>query len=285
VRKRAWDLGIELRYVHGSGAAGQITHEDLDAYVAGRTEAAAPAARSGTAPRTDEERIPVIGLRRKIAERMQESKRHIPHFTYVEELDMSELEALRAHLNAKFGASRGKLTPLAFIARAVVATLPAFPQINARYDDEAGVVTRYGAVHLGIAAQTANGLVVPVIKHAETLDLWQTGAEIARLAAAARDGKATRDELGGSTITITSLGTLGGVVTAPVINRPEVGIVGVNRIVERPVVHRGTIVPRLMMNLSSSFDHRVVDGMDAAEFIQAVRSRLEVPATLFMEQP
>ncbi len=183
--------------------------------------------------------FPVIGLRRKIAERMQEAKRHIPHFSYVEEVDVTELEALRAHLNAKWGAARGRLTPLPFIATAVIRALENFPQINARYDDEAAVVTRFGAVHLGVAAQTANGLIVPVVRHAESLDLWQIGAEIARLAAAARSGKAAREELSGSTITITSLGALGGIVTTPVINRPEVAIVGVNRIVERPMIRRG----------------------------------------------
>jgi 2-oxoisovalerate dehydrogenase E2 component (dihydrolipoyl transacylase) len=285
VRQRAWDAGIELRFVKATGKIGQVTHADLDAYEAGQTAAPALAPRAASqAPRTGETTVPVIGLRRKIAERMQEAKRHIPHFTYVEELDLTELEALRAHLNAKWGATRGKLNPLPFIAKAMVRALESFPQINARYDDEAGVVTRHAAVHLGVAAQTPNGLVVPVVRHAETLDLWQTGAEIARLAAAARNGKATRDELSGSTITITSLGALGGIVTTPVINRPEVAIVGVNRIVERPVYRQGAVVPRLIMNLSSSFDHRVVDGMDAAEFIQSVQALLEHPALLFMEQ-
>jgi 2-oxoisovalerate dehydrogenase E2 component (dihydrolipoyl transacylase) len=284
VRKRAWDKGIELRFVTASGSIGQVTHEDLDAFEA--REASGSASRSTARPeRTEETSIPVIGLRRKIAQRMQESKRHIPHFTYVEELDVTELEALREHLNAKWAATRGRLTPLPFIAMAMVRALQTFAQINARYDDEAGVVIRFGAVHLGVATQTPSGLVVPVIRHAETMDLWQIGAEIGRLATAARTGKATRDELSGSTITLTSLGALGGIVSTPVINRPEVAIVGVNRIVERPVIRRAAVVPRLIMNLSSSFDHRVVDGMDAAEFIKAVQALLEFPATLFLEQP
>jgi 2-oxoisovalerate dehydrogenase E2 component (dihydrolipoyl transacylase) len=283
VRKRAWDKGIELRYVTASGSIGQVTHEDLDAFEA-RGALNQPGRSPARVERTEETSIPVIGLRRKIAQRMQESKRHIPHFTYVEESDVTELEALREHLNAKWGATRGRLTPLPFIAMAMVRALNMFAQINARYDDEAGVVTRFGAVHLGVATQTPSGLVVPVIRHAETLGLWQIGAEISRLATAARAGKATRDELSGSTITLTSLGALGGIVSTPVINRPEVAIVGVNRIVERPVIRRGTVVPRLIMNLSSSFDHRVVDGMDAAEFIKAVQALLEFPATLFLEQ-
>lgn len=282
VRKRAWDLGIELRYVHGSGPAGRVMHEDLDAYLQGRgavTVARGPA----YAERNDEEQVPVIGLRRKIAQKMAESKRRIPHFSYVEEIDVTELEDLRASLNAKFGESRGKLTLLPLLARAMVIALRDFPQINARYDDEAGQVTRYGAVHIGIATQSDGGLMVPVMRHAETRDLWSMAAEIGRLAQAVRAGSAGRDELSGSTITITSLGPLGGIVTTPVINHPEVGIVGVNRIVERPAFRNGAVVARKLMNLSSSFDHRVVDGMDAARFIQSVRALLEQPALLFVE--
>ncbi len=203
--------------------------------------------------------------------------------TYVEEIDVTELEALRRQLNAQWGAERGKLTVLPLLARAMVVALRRFPQINARFDDEAGVVTRFGAVHLGIAAQTESGLMVPVVRHAESLDPWACATEIARLAEAARSGKALRDELSGSTITITSLGALGGIVSTPVINSPEVAIVGVNRMVERPTYRGGALVPRLMMNLSSSFDHRVVDGMHAAEFVQALRALLECPATLFVE--
>ncbi len=284
VRRRAWDLGIELRYVSGSGAAGRITHEDLDAYAArGGSPAAARAGGAAYAQRHDEEAVPVIGLRRKIAQKMQESKRRIPHFTYVEEVDVTELDALRARLNESCGATRGRLTVLPFLMRAMVLALREFPQINARYDDEAGVVTRYGAVHIGIATQTEAGLMVPVVRHAEARDLWSSAAEIARLAEVTRAGKAAREELSGSTITITSLGVLGGIVTTPVINHPEVAIVGVNRMVERPMIRGGAVVARQMMNLSSSFDHRVVDGLHAAEFVQSLRGFLECPATLFVE--
>jgi len=284
VRRRAWDLGVDLQYVPGSGPAGRISHQDLDAFVArGARGAAAVGADLRYQERSDEEAVPVIGLRRKIAHKMQEAKRRIPHFTYVEEVDMTELEALRQRLNALHGKARGKLTVIPFLARAMVLALRDFPHLNARYDDEADVLTKYGAVHLGIAAQTDGGLMVPVLRHAETKDLWTCAAEVARLAEAARTGKAARDELTGSTITITSLGALGGIVSTPVINRPEVAIVGVNRMVERPMVRGGAVVLRQMMNLSSSFDHRVVDGMHAAEFIQKVRGYLECPATLFVE--
>ncbi|KRB17089.1 dihydrolipoamide acetyltransferase family protein [Achromobacter mucicolens] len=283
VRKRAWDLGVELRYVQGSGPAGRILHEDLDAWLQGQGSASSARAGSAYVERNDEDAVPVIGLRRKIAQKMAESKRRIPHFSYVEEIDVTELEDLRVQLNAKWGESRGKLTLLPLLARAMVVALRDFPQINARYDDEAGVVTRYGAVHIGIATQSDGGLMVPVMRHAEARDLWSMAAEINRLAQAVRSGAAGRDELSGSTITITSLGPLGGIVTTPVINHPEVGIVGVNRIVERPAFRNGAVVARKLMNLSSSFDHRVVDGMDAARFIQAVRALLEQPALLFVE--
>jgi 2-oxoisovalerate dehydrogenase E2 component (dihydrolipoyl transacylase) len=284
VRRQAWDLGIELQFVPGTGTAGRITHEDLQAYVA-RAAQTQPAGVTDQryAQRLDEQTIPVIGLRRKIAQKMQEAKRRIPHFTYVEEVDMTELEALRVKLNAQHGKERGRLTVLPFLVRAMVLAVRSHPEVNARYDDEAAVVTRSGAVHLGLATQTEGGLMVPVIRHAETLDLWACAAEIARLAEAARTGKATRDELTGSTITLTSLGALGGIVSTPVINHPEVGIVGVNRMVERPMVRNGAVVVRQMMNLSSSFDHRVVDGMNAAEFVQKIRGYLECPATLFVE--
>ena len=281
VRKYAWDRGIDLQMVSGSGPAGRILREDVDAWIAGRQGIAAPAPQRA---RLDwQEAIPVIGLRRKIARKMQEAKQHIPHFAYVEEIDMTECEALRRQINAKYAATRAKLTLLPLLLRAIVLAVREFPQVNARYDDAADVVTRYGAVHAGIATQTAGGLMVPVLRHAETLDLWQMAAEIARLSEAARGGKATRDELTGSTLTVTSLGALGGIVSTPVINYPEVAIVGVNRMVERPVIRSGQIVARQMMNLSSSFDHRVVDGMDAAQFIQCVRGYLEAPATLFVE--
>jgi 2-oxoisovalerate dehydrogenase E2 component (dihydrolipoyl transacylase) len=285
VRKRAWDMGIELQYVAGSGAAGQITHADLDAYVSGRKQGRAT--HGGFDERyaelQGEEAVPLIGLRRKIAEKMQLSKRQIPHFTYVEEVDVTELEALRGQLNARYGEERGKLTLLPLLMRAVVLAIRKFPEVNARFDDQAGIVTRYQPVHLGIATQTDAGLMVPVIRNAEARDPWASAREIVRLAEAARTGKAGRDELSGSTITITSLGPLGGIVTTPVINHPEVAIVGVNRILERPVVKNGGLVPRKLMNLSSSFDHRVIDGMVAAEFIQTIRGYLESPATLFVE--
>jgi 2-oxoisovalerate dehydrogenase E2 component (dihydrolipoyl transacylase) len=281
IRQRAQELGIALQFVPGSGPGGRIGHADLDAYVA--SGGRAPAAPGGYAKREGIEEIKVIGLRRKIAEKMQEAKRRIPHFAYVEEIDMSELEALRAHLNATRSADKPKLSLLPFLMRALVRLLPRYPQINARFDDDAGVVHRYAPVHIGIATQTANGLIVPVVRHAEALDVWQAAAEVARLAALTREGKAARDDLSGSTITITSLGALGGVVTTPVINHPEVAIIGPNAIVERPVVRGGQIVVRKMMNLSSSFDHRVVDGYDAAEFIQRLKDLLEHPATLFMD--
>ncbi len=284
VRRQAWDQGVELQFVPGTGTAGRITHEDLQAYVA-RAAQAQPAgvADQRYAQRLDEQTIPVIGLRRKIAQKMQEAKRRIPHFTYVEEVDMTELETLRVRLNAQHGKERGRLTVLPFLVRAMVLAVRSHPEVNARYDDEAAVVTRSGAVHLGVATQTEGGLMVPVIRHAETLDLWACAAEITRLAEAARTGKATRDELTGSTLTLTSLGALGGIVSTPVINHPEVAIVGVNRMVERPMVREGAVVVRQMMNLSSSFDHRVVDGMNAAQFVQRIRGYLECPATLFVE--
>ncbi|MGB6242586.1 MAG: dihydrolipoamide acetyltransferase family protein [Castellaniella sp.] len=284
VRRRAWDLGITLQYVPGSGPAGRITQGDLDAWLArDRNDTSQRTTGSLYQSHDEETAVPVIGLRRKIAQKMQESKRRIPHFTYVEEIDVTELESLRARLNTRHSTERGKLTLLPFLARAMVLALREFPQINARFDDDAGVVTQFGAVHLGVAAQTPSGLMVPVVRHAETLDLWSCAAEIARLAEAAREGKAARDELTGSTITITSLGPLGGIVSTPVINHPEVAIVGVNRVVERPVFQEGRVVARKLMNLSSSFDHRVVDGMHAAEFIQCIRRYLECPALLFVE--
>jgi 2-oxoisovalerate dehydrogenase E2 component (dihydrolipoyl transacylase) len=284
VRRRAWDLGVALGNDRASGPAGRIMHADVDAYVAAHgagRPAAVPAA--GGVKRTDEDVIPVIGLRRRIAMRMQEAKRHIPHFSYVEEIDVTEVEALRVALNTKWQGERARLTLLPLLMRSIVLAVRDFPQINARFDDDAGIVTRHGAVHIGIATQSEHGLLVPVVRHAEALDLWAAAAEVARLADAARTGRATRDELSGSTITITSLGPLGGIVTTPVINRPEVAIIGVNRMIERPTMRGGAVVPRLLMNLSSSFDHRVVDGIDAARFVQALRAMLEAPAMLFLE--
>jgi 2-oxoisovalerate dehydrogenase E2 component (dihydrolipoyl transacylase) len=282
VRRRAQELGIGLQFIPGTGPAGRIGHADLDAYIASGGLAATPQPASRARQEAIEE-IKIIGLRRRIAERMQESKRRIPHYSYVEELDVTALEELRAHLNARHGTNRARLTLLPFLVRALVCAVPRFPQVNALFDDEAGIVRRHAALHIGIATQTPQGLMVPVVRHAETLDLWQVAVEIARLAAATRDGKAARDELSGSTLTITSLGPIGGIVTTPVINLPEVAIIGVNRIVERPVVRDGQIVIRKMMNLSSSFDHRVVDGWDAAQFVQELKGLLEQPATLFVE--
>ncbi|QDH66303.1 dihydrolipoamide acetyltransferase family protein [Pseudomonas azotoformans] len=282
VRKHALDAGIQLRLVQGSGPAGRILHEDLEAYLQQGASKPSTAA-NPYAERNDEEQIPVIGMRRKIAQRMQDATRRAAHFSYVEEIDVTALDELRVHLNEKHGATRGKLTLLPFIVRAMVVALRDFPQINARYDDEAQVITRLGAVHVGVATQSDVGLMVPVVRHAEARSLWGNAEEIARLASAARNGKASRDELSGSSITLTSLGALGGIVSTPVLNLPEVAIVGVNRIVERPMVIKGQIVIRKMMNLSSSFDHRVVDGMDAAQFIQAIRGLLEQPASLFLE--
>ncbi len=282
VRKHALDLGIQLRLVRGTGPAGRVLHEDLEAYLAQGQQPQSTAV-AAYAQRNDEEQIPVIGMRRKIAQRMQDATQRAAHFSYVEEIDVTALEELRVHLNEKHGATRGKLTLLPFLVRALVVALRDFPQINARYDDEAQVITRLGAVHVGIATQADIGLMVPVVRHAEARSLWDSAAEISRLATAARNGKASRDELSGSTITLTSLGALGGIVSTPVLNLPEVAIVGVNKIVERPMVIKGQIVIRKMMNLSSSFDHRVVDGMDAAQFIQAIRGLLEQPATLFVE--
>ncbi len=284
VRRRAEELGVKLNHVPATGPAGVITHEDLDAFIArGQSGGALSGGGSGLVKRTAVDEVKVIGMRRAIAKQMQESKRRIPHFAYIEEVDMTELEELRVHLNATKRADQPKLTMLPFIMRALVRVLPDYPQINARFDDEAGVVHRHAGVHIGIATQTANGLMVPVVKHAEALDVWAAAVEVSRVAEIARSGKGSKEDLSGSTITITSLGPLGGVATTPVINHPEVAIIGPNKIVDRPVVRHGAITVRKMMNLSSSFDHRVVDGYDAAEFIQKVKAMLEHPATLFMD--
>lgn len=280
VRGRALQAGVDLRQVRGGGPAGRIAHEDLDAFLSG--SGGAPVSAAGGRNEGVEE-IKIVGLRRKIAERMAESTRRVAHFAYVEEVDVTALEELRAALNAEAEAEKPKLTLLPFIVKALVVALSDFPQMNALYDDEANMVTRHGGVHAGIATQTPNGLMVPVLRHAEARNLWDAAAEIKRVAAAARDGSATREELSGSTITITSLGELGGIVTTPVINRPEVAIIGINKIAVRPVWRDNQFAPRKIMNLSSSFDHRVVDGYDAARFIQRIRKLLEVPATLFME--
>ena len=276
IRRRAREADVDLAEVQGTGPDGRITLEDFDAHLA---QPAGPAA----ATRDDVTEVKVIGLRRRIAEKMSEAKRRIPHFAYMEECDVTELEELRLHLNATKRGDQPKLTLLPFMIRALVKALPKYPQINARYDDEAGIVRRYSAVHLGMATQTSNGLIVPVIRNAERHDIWTLATEIGRIAKATREGKATAAELSGSTITLTSLGPLGGLVHTPVINHPEVAIVGPNKIIERPVVRHGQIAVRKMMNVSSSFDHRVVDGWDAAEFIQTLKGLLEHPATLFMD--
>ena len=276
VRRRAADLQIDLADVKPA-EDGRVRHGDLDAFLtynAGQGY--------GTRTTRADEQVRVIGLRRRIAENMAAAKRHIPHFTYVEEIDMTKLEAARADLNATRG-DRPKLTVLPLIIAAITRALPDFPMINARYDDEAGVVNRSGAVHLGIATQTDAGLMVPVVRGAEALNVWQLATEIARLADAARTGKATSAELSGGTLTVTSLGPLGGISTTPVINRPEVAIIGPNNIVERPVVRDGELAVAKMMNLSISCDHRVVDGWDAASFVQAVKRLLETPVLLFAD--
>ncbi|OYX54702.1 MAG: pyruvate dehydrogenase [Brevundimonas subvibrioides] len=287
VRKRARELGLDLQFVPGSGPAGRIEHGDLDAFIAGGarvpSEHGSSTSASTYAKAEGTTEVRIIGLRRKIAEKMAESVRRIPHITYVEEIDVTALEELRAHLNAQAKQTgKAKLNVLPFIARAIVVALRDQPTINSHYDDEAGVLTTHAAVHLGIAAQTQNGLMVPVVRHAEALDPYATAAEIARVSGAAKDGSAKREELSGSTITITSLGTLGGVVHTPIINHPEVAIVGPNKIEDRVVVRNGQMVVRKMMNLSSSFDHRIVDGHDAAVFVQRIKGLLEHPATLWM---
>ncbi len=282
VRARASDLGIDLSHVKPS-EDGRLRHADLDAYLRYNS---AHGFGTSAAPRADEA-IKVIGMRRRIAENMAASKRNIPHFTYVEEIDVTALEAMRADLNDSRGA-KPKLTLLPLVIVAICKALPQFPMINARYDDEGGVVTRSGAVHLGMATQTDAGLMVPVIRDAQAKNVWQLASEIVRLADAARNGKATSAEMSGGTLTITSLGPLGGIATTPVINRPEVAIIGPNRIVERPVFAKNALggddIRRAkLMNLSISCDHRVVDGWDAASFVQAVRKFLETPVLLFAD--
>lgn len=277
VRKRAADLGVDLSQVKPQ-TGDRIRHGDLDQYLTYGATYLTP----GASKKRDDEELKVIGLRRKIAENMAASKRHIPHFTYVEEIDVTELEAARADLNATRG-DRPKLTVLPLIIAAICKTLPEFPMINATYDDEAGRVTRHGAVHLGMATQTDTGLIVPVIKNAQDKNVWQLAMEIARLSDAARTGKATQEELTGGTLTLTSLGPLGGIATTPVINRPQVAIIGPNKIVERPAIVDGELAIRKQMNLSISCDHRVVDGYDAASYVQALKRLLETPVLIFAD--
>ncbi|MGN6269400.1 MAG: dihydrolipoamide acetyltransferase family protein [Sphingomonas sp.] len=279
VRARARDLGIDLAQVKPA-EGDRLRHADLDAFLRyGAGEGYHPPHASRARP---DEPVKVIGMRRRIAENMAASKRAIPHFTYVEEIDVTALEAMRADLNANRG-SRPKLTMLPFLIVAICRTIPDFPMINARYDDEAGVVTRHGSIHLGMATQTDAGLMVPVIRDAQERNVWQLASEIGRLAEAARTGKAKSEELSGSTLTVTSLGPLGGIATTPVINRPEVAIIGPNKIVERPIFQGDDIVHAKLMNLSISCDHRVVDGWDAASFVQAVKKLLETPVLLFAD--
>jgi 2-oxoisovalerate dehydrogenase E2 component (dihydrolipoyl transacylase) len=279
LRARAQALGIDLASLDGTGPGGRILHEDLDRFLLNRQ---GMEARPSATAREGTEEIRVIGLRRQIAETMLEAKRQIPHFTYVEEVDVTALEALRKDLNDSQPEGGPRLTLLPFLIRGIVKILPEHPGVNAHFDGKRGIIRRFAAVHVGIATQTKRGLVVPVIRHAETLDLYAIASEIVRLSEAARAGKATREELTGSTITVTSLGALGGIAATPIIKPPEVAIVGVNRIAERAVVRDGSIGIRKMMNLSSSFDHRIVDGFDAASFIQALKTYLEAPARLLM---
>jgi len=285
VRQRARELGVDLAAVAGTGPEGRIGHGDLDGHLISRRPGATGGHQDAPTGRADDsvEEVKITGLRRNIAQRIHISASRIPHFTYVEEVDVTAVERLRSELNEhKADDDRPKLTLLPFLMRAVVVAVAEHPQMNARFDDEAGVVRRDRAVHLGIAVQTPKGLMVPVVEHAERRDLWSNAEEVTRLSEAARSSKVTLAELSGSTITITSLGALGGLVTTPIINHPEVAIIGVNRIVQQPVYIDGTWVPRPTMNLSSSFDHRIIDGWDAALFIQRIKTLIESPAQLFI---
>jgi len=286
-RRRAREAGIDLAQVQGSGPHGRILRQDLDAVLRGTAPAAAGApeaqrAAAGLVARTGTEEIKVIGVRRVIAARMTDAKRNIPHFAYVEEVDVTELESLRQHLNAKVPAGSTSLTYLPFLIAALARVLEDYPQCNAWFDTERNMVIRHRPVHAGVATQTPDGLKVPVVRHAEARSLWDLADEIKRVSEAARTGKATKEELSGSTITVTSLGKLGGIVSTPIINAPEMGIIGVNKAIERPVVIGGAIAVRRIMNLSTSFDHRFVDGYDAAAMVQALKDMLEHPATIFI---
>ncbi|MCT7378504.1 dihydrolipoamide acetyltransferase family protein [Chelativorans salis] len=280
VRLRAREAGIDLRQVPGSGPAGRILHEDLDTFLAAGTQIRPAAALARDTSVTE---IKVVGLRRRIAEKMTLANARIPHITYVEEVDVTALEELRATMNGHMRGDRAKLTLLPFLMRAMVKAISEQPEMNALYDEEAGVVRRYGGVHIGIATQTSSGLMAPVVRHVEARDIWVCAAELSRLTEAARNGTAKREELTDSTITVTSLGAMGGVVTTPVINHPEVAIIGVNKIMVRPAWNGSAFIPRKMMNLSSSFDHRVIDGWDAARFIQRIKTLLETPALIFID--
>lgn len=285
VRQRAREANINLEHVAGSGPAGRISHADLDKHISGGASGATSWSPIGASAKTElngTEEIKVIGLRRKIADSMMSSYSSIAHFSYFEEVDITALEELRQHLNSTRPEGAPKLTYLPFIMQALVKALRESPECNALYDDDANVVTRYQAINLGIATQTDRGLYVPVVKHVEAMDIWQSAAEMVRVTSATREGKATAEELSGSTFTITSLGRLGGLGATPIINKPEVGILGVHNAKERAVVRNGHVVVRRMMNLSSSWDHRVVDGHDGATLVQRVKTYLENPATIFM---
>jgi 2-oxoisovalerate dehydrogenase E2 component (dihydrolipoyl transacylase) len=283
IRRRAKELGVELSIVPGSGPGGRITRTDFDQYVKRQAVAGTrPLARAAATPAAPTTEVKVIGLRRIIAERLSEAKREIPHFAYVEEIDITELEALRQHLNDKRREPSERLTLLPFLGLALIRALRDFPQCNTTYDKNRNVLLRHGAVHLGVATQTPDGLKVPVVRNAQAHSMDELAAEIRRVSQAAKDNSAKKEELSGSTITITSLGKLGGIVSTPVINQPEVAIIGVNRAVERPVVVNGQVAVRLMMNLSSSFDHRFVDGYDAAAMVQSIKEMLDHPATIFL---
>lgn len=284
-RARAKQSGIDLTTVAGSGRDGRIQKQDLEAAIQERQHGRAPARGPSDGRRemrTGTEEIRILGVRRVSAQRVAESKRNIPHFSYVEEVDLTELERLRKYLNAQLPKGSPAYTYLPFLAMALVRVVERFPKVNSRYDAERNVLVRYDGIHIGVATQTGDGLKVPVVRHAESMSLKDVAAEIRRLSQAARDGTASRNELGGSTITITSLGKLGGIVSTPIINAPEVAIIGINKAIERPVIINGQIAVRLMMNLSSSFDHRFIDGYDAAETIQALKEKLEQPATIFI---
>ena len=279
VRRRAREAGIDLSQVSGTGPAGRISHDDMDTFISGGGRLAA--VQSGV-KMTGVEEVPVIGLRRKIAEKMATSKRSAAHFSYFEEVDITALESLRQHLNSTRAENQPKLTYLPFIIQGLIRAVRKFPQCNALYDEEKGIVFRHQAVHVGISTQTEDGLMVPVIKHAEARDVWDTANELVRVTTSAREKTATVDELTGSTITITSLGAMGGLGATPIINHPEVSIVSIHAARDRAVVREGEIVVRKMMNLTSSFDHRIIDGYDGALLIQELKSMLEYPATIFM---
>jgi len=278
LRKRARELDVNLADVPGSGPKGRISHQDFEAFLAAGGELAV----RGVQPRQTTREVKLSGMRRVIACKMQESKRNIPHYSYIEEVDVTELEALRVHLNANREEQQPKLTLLPFLMLALVRILPRFPHCNARFDDSVEVLTEYDAVHAGVATMTGTGLMVPVVKHCESLNIWQAADEVGRLSSLVRDGKAAPAEISGSTITITSLGAIGGIATTPIINAPETSIIGVNKMQERPAIRNGQVVARTMMNLSASFDHRIVDGYDGAQLVQALKGKLENPGAIFV---